>query len=315
MRGRLEAPEQKTIEVPSRRFGKYVIRSRVGAGGMAEVFLADAIDVDGNQVEVALKLMKKGMNAEAFHDEADLMGLLDHPNLVGRYEVGEAFGRPYISMEYLIGGDLRQVMDAHRRLMRDFPVSMGVHCCLEVLKGLAYFHQAKTRSGAAMHLIHSDVNPSNVFFSGDGEIKLGDFGVATSSRGNIGPGEGVAAGKLSYLSPEQTRGEKLSPASDVFAVGIMLHEMVVGYHPFQQEGASQDQVMAAIRAAKLQIPDYVDKPLAAIISKALAPDVRSRYPTAGQLAGALYAFALDEGMLQTNVQVMEWLHSVLEIVG
>ncbi|MBL8955680.1 MAG: serine/threonine protein kinase [Myxococcaceae bacterium] len=282
---------------------------------MAEVFLADAIDVDGNQVEVALKLMKKGMNAEAFHDEADLMGLLDHPNLVGRYEVGEAFGRPFISMEYLIGGDLRQVMDAHRRLMRDFPVAMGVHVCIEVLKGLAYFHRAKTKSGAEMHLVHSDVNPSNVFFSGDGEVKLGDFGVATSSRGNIGPGEGVAAGKLSYLSPEQTRGETLGPQSDVFAVGVMLHEMVVGFHPFQKEGASQDQVMAAIRAGKLQIPDYVDKPLAAIIARALAPDTKNRYATSGQLAGALTAFSMDEGLQQGPVKVQEWLHSVLEIVG
>jgi serine/threonine protein kinase len=299
--------------VPSRRFGKYLIRSRVGAGGMAEVFLAEAVDVDGDVVDVALKLMKKGMNAEAFHDEADLMGLLDHPNLVSRYEVGEAFGRPYIAMEYLLGGDLRMVMDAHRRLMRDFPVAMGIHICLEVLKGLAYFHHAKTKSGADMNLIHSDVNPSNVFFSGEGEVKLGDFGVATSSRNNMGPGEGVAAGKLSYLSPEQTRGEKLGPTSDLFALGVMLHEMVVGYHPFQKEGASQDQVMAAIRAAKLAIPDYVEKPLAQIIGRALASDVKARYRSAGEMGGDLFAFALDNGMLQTPFKVQEWLGSVLEI--
>jgi serine/threonine-protein kinase len=305
----------KTVEVPSRRFGKYLIRSRVGAGGMAEVFLAEAVDGDGNVFEVALKLMKKGMNAEAFHDEADLMGLLDHENLVGRFEVGEAFGRPFIAMEYLIGGDLRAVMDAHRRLMRDFPVAMGVHICVEVLKGLAYFHQAKTKSGAPMHLVHSDVNPSNVFFSGEGVVKLGDFGVATSSRANIGPGEGIAAGKLSYLSPEQTRGEKLTPASDVFAMGVMLHEMVVGYHPFMKDGSREDQVMAAIRAAKLQIPDYVDRPLAAIITKALTPDLRQRYHTAGELAGALFSFGMDQGMLQTPLRVQEWLHTVLEIVS
>jgi serine/threonine-protein kinase len=301
--------------VPSRRFGRYLIRHRVGTGGMAEVFLAEAVDTDGNVIDVALKLMKKGMNAEAFHDEADLMGLLNHENLVGRYEVGEAFGRPYIAMEYLIGGDLRAVMDAHRKLMRDFPVAMGVHICLEVLKGLAYFHTAKTKSGAAMHLIHSDVNPSNVFFSGEGDVKLGDFGVATSARANIGPGEGVAAGKLSYLSPEQTRGESLTPASDVFALGVMLHEMVVGYHPFAKEGASQDQVMAAIRAGKLQIPDYVDKPLAAIITRALTPDMRSRYRSSGELAGQLFGFAMDQGLLQAPRKVKEWLETVLEIVS
>jgi serine/threonine-protein kinase len=166
-----------------------------------------------------------------------------------------------------------------------------------------------------MHLVHSDVNPSNVFFSGGGDVKLGDFGVATSSRANIGPGEGIAAGKLSYLSPEQTRGEQLTPASDLWAVGVMLHEMVVGFHPFQQEGFSQDQVMAAIRAGRLSIPDYVDRPLAQILSRALAPDLRNRYRTTGEMAGALLTFGMDAGLLQNAAKVAEWLLSVLEIAN
>src|SRR4051812_18552452 len=246
-------PGQRPIEVPSRRFGKYLIRSRLGAGGMAEVFLAEAIDEHGDQVNVALKLMRKGASAENFHDEADLMGLLAHPNLVQKLEVGEAFSRPYIALEFLIGGDLRSVMDSHRQQMKGFPTAMGVHVTLEVLRGLAYFHQARTRTGSPLNLVHSDVNPANVFFSGTGEVKLGDFGVATSSRGNFGPGEGVTAGKLSYLSPEQTRGEKLGPASDLWAVGVMLHELAVGYHPFLKEGADETAVMNAIRGAKLTI--------------------------------------------------------------
>lgn len=163
------------IEVPSRRFGKYLVRSRLGQGGQAEVFLAEAIDEKGDQVNVALKLMKPGAAEEQFADEADLMGLLSHPNLVRMMEHGVAFGRPFIAMEFLIGGDLFEVMAAHRRAMKGFPMGMGVHICLEVLKALAYFHQATTRSGAELKLIHSDVNPSNVFFSGEGDVKLGDL--------------------------------------------------------------------------------------------------------------------------------------------
>jgi eukaryotic-like serine/threonine-protein kinase len=304
----------RTVEVPSRRFGKYVIRSRLGSGGMAEVFLAEAVDEKGDHLNVALKLMRAGMSEANFHDEADLMGLLAHPNLVQKLEVGEAFSRPYIALEFLIGGDLRSLMESHQQQMKGFPTAMGVHVTLEVLRALAYFHSAKTRSGASLNLIHSDVNPANVFFSGTGEVKLGDFGVATSDRANIGPGEGVAAGKLSYLSPEQTRGDKLTPASDLWSVGVMLHELTVGYPPFAKEGANEQAIMAAIRAGKLAIPDYVDKPLVAILQKALAPDLRLRYRTAGEFAGPLFTFALDNNLAQTPRGVQEWLESVLGLL-
>ena len=306
--------ETPQIEVPSRRFGKYTVRSKLGAGGMAEVFLAETVDPQGEQLQVALKLMRKGITEEQFADEADLMGMLSHPNLVNRLEIGTAFARPFIAMEFLIGGDLREVMNAHREQMKDFPAAMGIHVALEVLKALAYFHQATSRSGSPLHLVHSDVNPSNVFFGGHGEVKVGDFGVATSSRASIGPGEGVAAGKLSYLSPEQTRGEKLGPQSDLWALGVTLYEMVVGYHPFLKEGASEQDVMQAIRAAKVAVPDYVDKPMAQILLKALSPDLRTRYKTAGEFGGALFQYALDRNLHLHPSQIQEWLESVLGLL-
>lgn len=303
-----------TIEVPSARYGRYVLRSRVGTGGMAEVFLAEAVDERGEQVTVAIKLLRKGQSEEAFADEADLMGMLEHPNIVQRLEFGQAFGRPYIAMEFLIGGDLRQVMETHRKLMKSFDAGLGVHVVLEVLKALAYFHGARSRSGQPLHLIHSDVNPSNVFLSGSGVVKLGDFGVASSSRAPIGPGDGIAAGKLSYLSPEQTRGEALTPASDLWAVGVMLHELVVGYHPFAVEGASEEQVMASIRAPKLNIPDYVAKPVVGALQRALTPDLKARFRTAGEFAAAIYGYALDENLVRTPQQVSEWLSALLGFV-
>ena len=304
----------QAVEVPSRRFGRYIIRSRLGQGGMAEVFLAEAVDEKGDQLNVALKLMRKGVPEDKFADEADLMGLLSHPNLVRMLEVGAAFGRPFIAMEFLIGGDLREVMEAHRRQMKGFPLGMGVHLCIEVLRALAYFHTATTRTGTPLSLVHSDVNPANVFFSGAGEVKLGDFGVASSGHIDIGPGEGITAGKLSYLSPEQIRGEPLGPAADLWSVGVMMHELIVGYHPFQKEGASEQEIMQLIRGAKLNIPDYVDKPLAVILQKALTADLRQRYRSAGEFAGPLFAWALDHNHVPTNRQLQEWLESVLGLL-
>lgn len=300
------------LEVPSNRFGTYVLRSRLGSGAQAEVFLAEVVDERGDQVKVALKLMRPGIAEEAFAHEADLMGLLTHPNLVRMYEAGRAFGRAFIAMEFLVGGDLRGVMESHRRQLKGVPATIGVHVVIEALRALAYFHQAKTRTGTPLNLVHNDVNPSNVFFAADGEVKLGDFGVAQSIQAQAAAG--VAVGKLSYLSPEQTRGEPVTPLSDLWSVGVMLHELVVGYHPFRVEGADEQQTMAAIRAAKLALPDYVEKPLAAVLQRALSPDAKGRYHTAGEFAGPLFTWLLDRGGGPTKAQVLDWLQHTLGLV-
>ena len=300
------------LEVPSNRYGTYVLKSRLGSGAQAEVFLAEAVDERGDQMKVALKMMRPGIDEESFAHEADLMGLLTHPNLVRMYEAGRAFGRAFIAMEFLVGGDLRGVMESHRKQLKGVPATIGVHVMIEVLRALAYFHQAKTLTGTPLNLVHNDVNPSNVFFAADGEVKIGDFGVAQSIQAQATAG--VAVGKLSYLSPEQTRGEPVTAQSDLWSVGVMLHELVVGYHPFREEGADEQQTMAAIRAAKLVLPDYVEKPLAAILQRALAPDAKGRYRSAGELAGPLFTWLLDRGGGPTKAQVLDWLQHTLGLV-
>jgi serine/threonine-protein kinase len=206
-------------------------------------------------------------------------------------------------------------MRIHRNEMRDFPARMGVHAILEVLKALAYFHQAKTRTGNSLGLVHGDANPSNVFFSGTGAVKLGDYGVAKSRSHAIGPREGVTAGKLHYLSPEQTRGERLTLASDLFSVGVMLYELVVGYHPFVSRDPSPEAVMARIRASRVDFPDYVDSHMVQILRRALHPEVQGRFRSAGEFAGALFHYALDHGQLPTSNEVRSWLETSLGILS
>jgi serine/threonine-protein kinase len=282
---------------------------------MAEVFLAEAVNERGEEMQVALKIMRDGQNPEAFVTEADLMGILSHANLVQRLELGEASGRLFIAMEYCLGGDLGALMRTLRGQMKDFPTWLGVHACTEVLKGLSYFHQARTRSGEPLSLVHGDVNPANVFFSAMGDVKLGDFGVAKSAARALGPADGFTAGKVPYLSPEQTRGEPLTGASDVFAVGVMLHELAVGFHPFASPGAGPEEVMANIRAGRLSLPDYVDRQLQQIVRRALQPDLQARYRTAGEMAGDLLHYALDHGEWVSREQVQSWLESELGLVS
>lgn len=311
----MEAGAIKTVEIPSRRNGRYVVRSRLGEGGMAEVFLADAFPPRADPFPVALKLMRKDAPPEAFADEADLMGLLDHPNLVRMMESGQAFGRPFIAMEFLSGGDLKRLMEAHEALKRRIPVGTAVYLCIEVLRGLAYFHQLRTRSGRPLELVHGDVNPSNIFLSGEAEVKLGDFGVAKAQGADIGPQDGMAAGKLRYLSPEQTLGEPLTPASDLFSLGIVLHELVVGTHPFLRGETDDERAMEAIRTARVNLPDWVDRGLAHILRKALAQELASRYRTAGQLAGELLTWSLDSGNSPSRQGMKSWLVQTLAHAG
>lgn len=280
---------------------------------MAEVFLADAMDEHGKGIQVALKLMKKGVSDELFHNEADLMGLLSHPNLVQRLEFGSVFGRSFIAMEFLVGGDLQQMLALYRRGQRAFPLGIALHVILEVLKGLAYFHQARTKTGTPLGLVHGDVNPANIFFSADGDVKLGDFGVAKSQKINIGPADGIAAGKLHYLSPEQTTGEPLGPRSDLYAVGILLHELVVGTNPFARKGASDAAVMEAIRESKIPIPEFVDKRMGQILKRSLQAEPDARFNTAGHFAGAVIQYALDANIYPGRNDVREWLRGSMAL--
>ena len=302
-------------EIPSRRFGRYVLREKIGEGGMAEIFRAEIIEGDILST-VALKLLKPDQPprvADLFFAEADLMGLLSHPNLVKRLEVGSLGERLFIAMEDLYGGDAQAIV--HALAAQDpperIPVGTAIHICLQVLHGLAYFHQAKSGTGNELGLVHGDLNPSNVLLSAYGEVKLADFGVASIPGVGAGLEEGVAAGKLHYLSPEQVAGLRLTAASDLFSVATMLYYLLFGELPFQ--GATEQEVLERIKTAKFKLPPSADGELTRIFRKGLSRSLKDRYLTAGELAGDLLAYQLDHGLQAGQKQVQELLDRVLGI--
>ncbi len=311
--GRLEQP----IHIPSGRFGRYALRSRVGQGGMAEVYRAEVVDDLGELRTVALKLLRPDAPPAAvqgFDFESDVMALLDHPNLVRRLEVGEAGGRRYLAMEDVFGGDLGQLLAAHREARTSVPLPIALKVAVDLLHGLACFHAARTRGGDPLGLVHGDVNPSNVFLSVDGAVKLGDFGVAFATRGRARETPSFSAGKLHYLSPEQALGTRVGQPSDVFAVGVILFELFVGYRPF--DGADEEQVLSRIRAAKVELPQaIVDPRLARIVRRALAASPKERHATAGELCGELVRFQLDEGLFCAPASLGEHLTELLGVAG
>lgn len=302
-------------QIPSRRFGRYHLREKIGEGGMAEIFRADV--VEGDQMgTVALKLLKPNQPprvADLFFAEADLMGLLSHPNLVKRLEVGSLGDRLFIAMEDLYGGDLQALVHLLAAQSPAERLSPGavLYICLQVLHGLAYFHQARSSTGNDLGLVHGDLNPSNVLLSAYGEVKLADFGVASIPGVGAGLEEGIAAGKLHYLSPEQVHGLRLTNASDLFSVGTMLYYLLFGELPFT--GQTDDEVLERIRAAKLKLPPGVDPELARILKKVLSRSLKDRYQSAGELAGELLAYQLDRGLQFTRQNLQELMDRVLGI--
>lgn len=307
---RPQSPENPTrsgmpvSRVSSERFGIYLVRRRIGEGATGEVFAADAVHPSGERTEVALKMMRPQVPASWFTNEAGLMKALRHENLVEWIEVGTSVGRPYIAMEYMAGGTLRELLRIHQREHLPLPLDISLHIVIEVLKGLAHLHNAPSDSGTSLGLVHCDVSPSNIFFSGDGRVKLGDFGLTRSSPS--GPGPLPSAGTLFYVSPEQIAQERISSRSDLFALGVVCHEMLLGRHPVQ--GARDAQaVMKALRTANFDPGPSVDRALARILARSVAREPRARYQTAGEFAGALLEYVLDRNLWTSREQLQTWL--------
>lgn len=297
------APPRKIppSKVPSTRFGAYTVIRRLGEGGMAVVFLAEAIDERGGVLPVVLKFMKPKAAApgvdpnELFAIEGDVMGLVRHPSLVRLYEVGKYGDDLFLAMEHCPGGDLESLQSALRRRNRPFPRAIALQIGIDLLKGLAHLHQAQSARGTSLGLVHGDVNPANIFISlGESQPKLGDFGVTSSSAVAGGLPAGMAGGKLHYLSPEQAQGQTLLPQSDLFAVGVVMFELLFGRWPF--DGESQREIIDRICAGRYVLPRGTPPELSRIFEKALAAHPRSRFAGAGAFAGDLLRFQLDFGL-------------------
>ncbi|MDR0966502.1 MAG: serine/threonine protein kinase [Myxococcales bacterium] len=289
-------PSPNTI--PSDRYGAYTLARKLGEGGMAEVFLGSVIDESGNLLPVAIKIAKPldglGLDVEdLFTTEADLMRLLAHPGVVKLYEVGQVQERIFLSMEFLSGGDLAAVLAALRRKGRHFPAPLAVQLGLQVLRTLAFVHTAKSASGMALQIVHGDVNPGNIFLDGtSGIVKLGDFGMAHSQTIGVGLPDGIAGGKLNYLSPEQAAGLPVTPATDLFAMATVLYELLFGVRPF--EDSSSEEILE--RIAQCRYSEDVPMTLwqEEFFSRAFARSAKHRFKTAGAMAGELYRVLFDE---------------------
>jgi eukaryotic-like serine/threonine-protein kinase len=279
-------PDGDADPMVGRTLGAYRILSRLGAGGMGEVFLAHDSRLGR---KVALKLLPEALSADPdrlrrFHLEASAAAALNHPNILVIHAIGEAEGRHFIATEHIEGETLSDRM-ARGRL----EVSEAVEIARQVARGLAAAHAAG--------VVHRDVKPGNIMLRRDGFVKLLDFGLAkltasrdvaidTSAETLVETTPGMVIGTVAYMSPEQVRGAPVDQRSDIFSIGTVLYEMVCGRKPFAGDGAAE--VMSAILRDDPPALPALDE-IEAIVRRCLQKDASQRFPSADDLGAALQA--------------------------
>ena len=214
------------------KFGQYILLDKVGSGGMAELFKAKKVGIEGFERVLAIKRILPHLSSdEEFIDmfiaEAKLVALLSHKNITQVYDFGKIGQNYFIAMEYIRGKDLRGLLKRCNEKNIKFPITLAVFIAKEVASGLSYAHRQKDSMEKSLNIIHRDVSPQNILISYDGDVKVVDFGIAkagSQSRTTTG----VLKGKLSYMSPEQAWGKTIDHRSDIFAIGIVLYEMLTG---------------------------------------------------------------------------------------
>jgi serine/threonine protein kinase len=273
------------------QLGPYLLRERLGVGGMASVW--KAIDERGRTLVVKRILPHLAGDPEFVHmfeKEATLSARMRHANIVRVYDHGDYEGERYLAMEYLHGKDVVSVMQALSKLGPPQP-GLGVFVAREVCRALMFVHALTDVDGTPLNLIHRDVSLSNVMLSYDGSVKLLDFGVAKAlaDERSQRTAAGVLKGKWAYLAPEQVDGGEVDQRADVFSLGIVLHEMLSGRRLFK--ASSGLATLERVRAAKVLVPSaynpLVPEVLDAICLKALAKHPNDRFQTARDMAAAL----------------------------
>lgn len=279
----------RLVEGEARRFGEIDLIARLGHGGMAEVFLASRRDRPGDLV--VLKRLKDDLDdpehRSMFTEEARIMPLLQHPNIVRTTAAGEQDGRQYLSMEFLDGLPLDQCSPSVVQLGE----RAALHVVAELLEGLHYAHELRDPEGASLELVHRDVSPHNVFITYEGRVTLVDFGIAKRRGRTQHTATGVVRGKLSYMAPEQALCDSLDRRADVFSAGVILWELLTGRRYW--EGLSEVQILKRMTFGDLpKIRDVVPDlraDVVEVLDQALTVKPEERFVTARAFREAIAA--------------------------
>lgn len=297
--------------------GPYLLGDRLGLGGMAEVYVAQRAGPRGFAKRFAVKRILPELAQDArfvamFCDEARICAALCHPNIVQVVDFGEANGELFMAMEFVDGVSLARLLRTVSARRERFPRAIALHIAHEVLRGLAFAHDAQDEHGRPLGIVHRDVSPGNVLVGRAGDVKLGDFGIVRSEFVDRRTYPGELKGKVGYMSPEQVMGTDVDPRSDLFTVGIILAEMLLARPLFS--GQNEFEILTSIYEANLGVLDRHSSELTPIVEatlrKALARDPAQRFQNAVEFAGALREIARELELHLGDSEIVPWLSSL-----
>jgi serine/threonine-protein kinase len=291
---------------------KYKILERLGGGGQAEVFRGIAESMQGFRKSVAIKRVLPNLTTNPqfvamFLDEARLSLHLQHANVVQVFDISKSEdGAYFLVMEYVNGCDLKALIEHETANGRTANIPLCLFILIEACKGLHYAHElVHPETRQPLNIVHRDVSPPNIMLSKNGEVKVVDFGLAKANSQLEDTDEGVVKGKFSYLAPETAYGRDVDARADVFALGIMLWEMLTERRLFLANTpmATVNLVRAARIPSIIAINPNVDPELDAIVRKALAREREDRYTTAADLGEALSEYLFERELKATSKDV------------
>ena len=290
---------------------------KIADGGMGIVYEGAQLGAGQFRKRVAVKVIREEYSAisefqKNFIGEARLVADLIHTNIVQTYHLGEAHGQYFMVMELVNGLSLEQFLERHRELNRPIPIDIAVFIISRIARGLAYAHQKCDERGRPLGIVHRDIGPKNVLLAWEGDVKLTDFGIAKALDLMYNEEGKVIAGKDEYLSPEQASYAVTDARADLFPLGIVLTELLLGRNIFR----AVDRLESRRNILTLPIPRFgalradIDQRLEVIIQKALRRDRDQRYQTAWEMLTDLEMYLYSDRYGPTNEKLGVYLREL-----
>jgi eukaryotic-like serine/threonine-protein kinase len=297
-------------------FGKYQLLRKLATGGMAEVWLARQIGIEGFNRDVVVKrilphLAEEPEFVQMFLNEAKIAARFSHPNIGQIFDLGENEGQYFIAMEFIHGEDLGRVMRRAWSTGQWVARPVALRIISDACQALHYAHGRLDDQGRPLRVVHRDISPQNILVSFDGGVKLVDFGIAKAADQVSNTKSGAIKGKFAYMAPEQAAGKALDSRTDIFAMSLVLYELLTGVRPLKR-----DAELATLQAAlecDIQPPSVVaDVPeeLDDVVMRGLQKDIESRYRDARQMHMAIEEYLVREGVIATSVQVSQLMEAL-----
>jgi len=297
-------------------FGRYQLLKKLAAGGMAEVYLARQSGLEGFEKLVVIKRILPHLAGDEefvqmFLNEARIAARFNHANIVQIYDLGKMEETYFIGMEYVHGEDLGRVMRKAWNAGTWIPPQLALRVIAQACEGLHYAHTKADDSGQPLNVVHRDISPQNILVSFDGGVKVVDFGIAKAADSASNTRSGTLKGKYAYMSSEQAQGKAVDARTDVFALGLVLYELLTGVRPLKRD--TDIQTLQAALQCEIEPPSKVasiSDTLDPLIMKALTRRADDRYNSARDFQLAIEDYLVQNQLAASSVHLSEFLKTL-----